>query len=456
MNSIICNLFILLQGMADNCDTNRDHLDYFKSYADVGVHELMIKDKPRTLAYKEFLEKNANLIKDKVVLDVGAGTGILSLFAARSGAQRVYAVEASNIVHLCKEIVKVNKYENVISVIEGEMEHTELPGKVDVIISEWMGFYLLHESMLESVLYARDKWLKNDGIMLPSHASIYACPVNMNEYCKESIEYWTDVHDFDFSPLMERKVEALLQQPLVQHLKVDQLLSESKMLASFDLRNMKVSEIEEVEEQLSFVINKSSQLHGLALWFDAIFSPGLGGEKTESTTCIEKSSLNCSEKSNAVNRLNIRDITLNTGPSAPETHWKQTVCFLPATVLVEKSDTIYCKITLTQDASNKRHYNLSVEMLEGFEFSDSDLEEDEEDAANHPVPCECSAGRCTLIRAVMEKYDAEQTELEMEAEFTDVSAEVQAAQTLDDDSSILESDISVKDESCSNSTKDEK
>lgn len=438
--------------MADNSDTHRVHMDYFKSYADVGVHELMIKDKPRTLAYKEFLEKNVNLIKDKVVLDVGAGTGILSLFAARSGAKRVYAVEASDIVHLCKEIVKANKYENVITVIEGEMEGTELPEKVDVIISEWMGFYLLHESMLESVLFARDRWLKNDGIMLPSHASIYVCPVNMSEYCRESIEYWKDVHDFDFSPLMERKVEALLQQPLVQHLRVGQLLSESKILVTFDLRHMKVSEIEEVEEQLSFVINKNTQLHGLALWFDATFIPGLGGKKSESTTCKEKSNLDCSQKSN--DGLNVCDVTLNTGPSAPETHWKQTVCFLPATVLVEESDTIYCKITLTQDSSNKRHYNLSVEMLEGFEFSDSDLEEDEEDTANHPVPCECSAGRCTLIRAVMEKYDAEQTELEMEAEFTDVSAEVQAAQKLDDDPSILESDISLKDDSYSNSTKD--
>ena len=62
---------------------------YFNSYEDLSVHELMLKDKPRTLAYKTFMEKNAALFKDKIVVDVGAGSGILSLFAAKAGAKKV-------------------------------------------------------------------------------------------------------------------------------------------------------------------------------------------------------------------------------------------------------------------------------------------------------------------------------------------------------------------------------
>ena len=49
---------------------------YFSSYASLSVHELMLKDAPRTEAYKSFIEKNASAIKDKIVIDVGAGTGI--------------------------------------------------------------------------------------------------------------------------------------------------------------------------------------------------------------------------------------------------------------------------------------------------------------------------------------------------------------------------------------------
>ena len=63
--------------------------EYFSSYEDLSIHELMLKDRPRTLAYKNAIEKNLDLIKDQVVIDVGAGTGILSMFAAKAGAKKV-------------------------------------------------------------------------------------------------------------------------------------------------------------------------------------------------------------------------------------------------------------------------------------------------------------------------------------------------------------------------------
>lgn len=62
---------------------------YFTSYEELGVHELMLKDEPRTRCYQVFIENNTHLFKDKVVIDVGAGTGILSLFAAKAGAKKV-------------------------------------------------------------------------------------------------------------------------------------------------------------------------------------------------------------------------------------------------------------------------------------------------------------------------------------------------------------------------------
>lgn len=78
-------------GMAGEIDTT-----YFASYEDLSVHELMLKDRPRTLAYKNFIEKNAALIEGKVVMDVGAGTGILSLFAAKAGAKKVKTILVPN------------------------------------------------------------------------------------------------------------------------------------------------------------------------------------------------------------------------------------------------------------------------------------------------------------------------------------------------------------------------
>ena len=110
----------------------------------------MINDKVRTSTYAHFILGNPKLFQDAIVLDVGCGTGILSLFAARSGAKRVFAVDASEIALKAEQIVKANGYEEVVTVIRGKVEDIQLPDgieKVDIIISEWMGYALLYESM---------------------------------------------------------------------------------------------------------------------------------------------------------------------------------------------------------------------------------------------------------------------------------------------------------------------
>lgn len=76
----------------------------------------MLEDEPRTLAYKNAILNNQSYFKDKIVMDVGSGTGILSIFCAQAGAKKVYAVEASNLASLSKEIIRENNLENIIEV----------------------------------------------------------------------------------------------------------------------------------------------------------------------------------------------------------------------------------------------------------------------------------------------------------------------------------------------------
>ena len=116
----------------------------------------------RTVTYKNSILHNKHLFRDKIVLDVGCGTGILSMFAAKAGAKQVIAVECSGIVELAERIIKDNHLENKIKVVRGKLEEITLPDgitSVDIIISEWMGYCLFYESMLDTVLFARDKWL---------------------------------------------------------------------------------------------------------------------------------------------------------------------------------------------------------------------------------------------------------------------------------------------------------
>ena len=128
-------------------------------------------------AYHGAIMSNQELFKGKVVLDVGAGSGVLSLWAAKAGAKKVFACEFTDMAKYAKEMVKSNGLSEVVEVLQCSAEDLDLPCKVDIIISEWMGYLLLRESMLDSVIRARDKWMKEEGSMFPSIATMYFAPI---------------------------------------------------------------------------------------------------------------------------------------------------------------------------------------------------------------------------------------------------------------------------------------
>lgn len=179
-------------------DPNHDY--YFGSYSSSYIHEEMLKDKERTLAYKRAIERNGDDFKGKIVMDIGAGTGILSIFAARAGAAHVYAIENAEIAYFAREIIRKNNLADKITVLKGKMEEIELPvKKVDIIISEWMGYFLLYESMLDTVLWARDKYLVEGGKMLPDRAKIFLAAIEDAQYKYQKTTFWDDVYGVDMS-----------------------------------------------------------------------------------------------------------------------------------------------------------------------------------------------------------------------------------------------------------------
>merc|ERR1719179_118088 len=110
--------------------TSKDY--YFDSYAHFGIHEEMLKDEVRTLTYRNSMYHNKHLFKDKIVLDVGCGTGILSMFAAKAGAKHVMGVDMSSIVEHAREIVNRNGLGDRVTIIRGKIEEITIPvEKVD-------------------------------------------------------------------------------------------------------------------------------------------------------------------------------------------------------------------------------------------------------------------------------------------------------------------------------------
>jgi protein arginine N-methyltransferase 1 len=214
----------------------KDHDYYFGSYSHFHIHEEMLKDTIRTRAYQRAIEDNPADFKDKIVLDIGCGTGILSIFAARAGAKHVYAIEFAEIALFAEEIIKRNGLESKITVIKGKMEDIKLPvDKVDIIISEWMGYFLLYESMLDSVLWARDKYLVKGGKMLPDKCTMYVAALEDGEYKSHKKNFWTDVYGVNMSCM----APTVMREPLVDCVSSNMIMSSSCKILELDLCTMK-------------------------------------------------------------------------------------------------------------------------------------------------------------------------------------------------------------------------
>eukprot|EP00466_Bigelowiella_natans_P006472 jgi/Bigna1/38795/e_gw1.28.48.1 len=179
---------------------------YYDGYAQTGIHEEMLKDTARTGAYRDAIIRNRDAFEGAIVVDIGCGTGILSLIAAQAGAKKVitivYCVEASSLAETTMEIVAANNLSHKITVLNMLAEDVELPeGGCDIIVSEWMGYFLLYENMLSPVLEFRDKWLRNGGLILPSSVKLMSALYSDPQFWNSRVTSWDDVHGFDFSPV---------------------------------------------------------------------------------------------------------------------------------------------------------------------------------------------------------------------------------------------------------------
>ncbi|CAN0297723.1 unnamed protein product [Hapterophycus canaliculatus] len=139
--------------------------------------------------------------------------------------------------------------------------------QVDIIISEWMGYFLLYESMLDTVIYARDRWLKEGGLMLPDKATLLVGAIEDEQYRKEKIDFWDEVYGFDMSVIKE----IALTEPLVDVVEGKAVVTDCQSILSLDLANCKKEELQFKSEFL-LTARRNDFIHAIVAYFDCQFS----------------------------------------------------------------------------------------------------------------------------------------------------------------------------------------
>ncbi|XP_057445288.1 probable protein arginine N-methyltransferase 6 isoform X1 [Lotus japonicus] len=334
---------------------------YFHSYAHLGIHQEMIKDRVRTETYREAIMRHQSFIAGKVVVDVGCGTGILSIFCAQAGAKRVYAVDASDIALQANEVVKANNLSDVIVVLHGRVEDVEINEEVDVIISEWMGYMLLYESMLGSVITARDRWLKPGGLILPSSATLYMAPVTHTDRYSESVDFWRNVYGIDMSAMLSLAKQCAFEEPSVETISGENVLTWPHVVKYVDSYSVTINELETVTTKFKFNSMMRAPLHGFAFWFDVEFNgPAIAPTNYHSSTpIIENHQVNGSQRKKRTNPNEA--LVLSTAPEDPPTHWQQTLIYFYDPIELEQDQLIEGSVTLTQSKENVRFMNIHLE-----------------------------------------------------------------------------------------------
>ncbi|CAK1544238.1 unnamed protein product [Leptosia nina] len=300
---------------------------YFSSYAHFGIHFEMLSDKVRTESYRDAILNNHDTFKDKVVLDLGCGTGILSMFAASAGAKKVYALDQSDVIYHAMDIIRENKLENVIQTVKGRLEDMKLEENVDIIVSEWMGYFLLFEGMLDSVIYARNKCLNSGGLLLPNKCTISLLANGDVDTHKDLIEFWSNVYGYKMNCMKSEVVrEATISVVPNEH-----ILSDPCVIKEIDINTCTTNVMNFVSE-FKLLITKDGFLTSLVGYFDTFF------DLPES-------------------------VSFTTGPHKTPTHWKQTIFFFKDCKQVKKGDIVKGKITCARQKGDVRSLAIEISVF---------------------------------------------------------------------------------------------
>ena len=260
------------------------------------------------------------------------------MFAAQAGAKHVYAVDCSTIIVQAQQIIDINGFSDKITMIRGKVEEINLPvEKVDIIVSEWMGYFLLYESMLDTVIFARDKWLTPNGIIFPDKATMYLTAIEDGNVRRERFDFWHDVYGFDMTPIKN----IALKEPVVDVVDARALVTDSVPILNLDILTCTKKDLN-FTATFKLQCQRNDYVHGLVSFFECAF------------TQIHK------------------PIGFSTSPLARYTHWKQTILYLEEPLTVCAGETITGQLKCKPNKKNRRDLDIELQLAFRGRYSKTD------------------------------------------------------------------------------------
>jgi ribosomal protein L11 methyltransferase PrmA/PRMT5 arginine-N-methyltransferase len=229
-------------------------------------HREYLIDPPRVSAFERAI---AEVVRPgDVVLDLGSGTGILGLFALRAGASRVYAIDASGLTQLAREIFAANGFADRAVCIKGLSTRVDLPEKVDVIVGDLIGRFGFDGGLVEYYADARRRMAKPDVRTIPSKVDLIVAPA-------EAPQTWAEVDFWKQSPAgfnFDRAYNIAVNTGHPVKYRPDQILGKPEVICTIDVTRDGPPTL---HGEIASVVRRAGTMHGIAGWFEAVLSPSV-------------------------------------------------------------------------------------------------------------------------------------------------------------------------------------
>lgn len=271
----------------------------------IEYHRTLINDRVRVAAFHAALKK---AIKPGVstVADIGAGTGLIGVLAARLGAKTVYLYEAAEVAGVAAEILKRNRVRNA-ELFPCHSTEFDDPPRADIVVSETLGNYALEEDIVETMADAAKRHLAAGGVLIPSRIAQFAAPVIAPRIDAE-LRAWDRATEGLGVEVNLAPAKALsLNNIYVRTISPGELLSGVGGAVEWDRIELGADKRSNRKGEAVWTVSNPSTIYGFALWWTADLVPG---------------------------------VAISTGPDAPPTHWEQLYLPLMEPIATERGERV--------------------------------------------------------------------------------------------------------------------